>query len=165
MSSPYLGEIKAIAFSYPPKGWAFCNGQLLPVAQNQALFAILGTLYGGNGVDTFALPDLQGRMPVHQGPALPVGQRGGAATHTLTVGEIPAHTHRAVASSGAATAVSPVGGTWAAPSVAVYSPSVSTPMATSAVGSAGGGQPHENRAPYLVLNFVIALEGVFPSRY
>jgi microcystin-dependent protein len=168
MSDPYIAEIKVISFNYPPRGWAFCNGQLLPINQNQALFSILGTMYGGNGQTNFALPNLQGRIPVHQAinsGSYNVGQAGGETAHTLTINEMPAHAHPAVAQSTASNpGVSPAGAIWAQASAAAYAPAPNTQMNPAAVQNSGGSQPHENQAPYLVLNFVIALVGIFPSR-
>jgi microcystin-dependent protein len=164
MSEPFLGEIRIVSFTYPPKGWAFCNGQILPIAQNSALFSLLGTTYGGNGVNTFALPNLQGRVPIHTGNSFSLGQAQGEQTHTLTVGELPAHSHQAAGSQAAADQVSPSGALWAATPANAYSTSPTTSMRSSAVGSSGGGQPHENMPPYLTLNFCIALVGIFPSR-
>jgi microcystin-dependent protein len=164
MSDPYIGEIKVISFNFPPKGWAFCNGQLLPINQNQALFSILGTMYGGNGQTNFALPNLQARMPIHQGNGYTVGQVGGERTHVLTVNEMPTHGHAATAAA-SANGASPTGTTWAPADGALeYFPTPNTAMSANALANAGGSQPHENEAPYLVLNFVIALVGVFPSR-
>lgn len=164
MSEPFIGEIKVISFNFPPDGWAFCNGQLLPISQHQALFSILGTSYGGDGQSTFALPNFQGRMPIHQGQGFTVGQQGGEVAHTLTVNEMPAHNHPAM---GAATAngPSPNGTVWAPADGALeYYASPNTTMSPAAIANSGGSQPHQNEAPYLVLNFVIALVGVFPSR-
>jgi microcystin-dependent protein len=164
MSEPFLGEIKVISFNFPPKGWTFCNGQLLPINQNQALFAILGTTYGGNGVTTFALPNLQARMPIHQGQGFVLGEQGGEAAHVLTVNEMPAHNHPAQASA-TADGPSPNGTVWAPADGSVqYYPSPNTVMSSGAIGNIGGGQPHPNEAPYLVLNFIIALQGIFPSQ-
>lgn len=166
MSDYFLGEIRTVSFNFPPNGWAFCNGQTLPINQNQALFSILGTQFGGNGSTTFCLPDLQGRMPIHQSSNYPVGSAGGEATHTLTINEMPAHNHQAMAAS-TATAASPNGATWGpSPSDGeqIYAPSPSVAMSPAALGQAGGSQPHENRPPFLVLNFIIALTGIYPSR-
>jgi microcystin-dependent protein len=166
MSDPYIGEVKLISFNFPPKGWAFCNGQLLPINQNQALFSILGTMYGGNGQTTFALPNLQARMPIHQGinqGSYTVGQNGGETAHTLTINEMPAHLHPAVAQS-ANNGPSPAGGIWAGSTAATFAPTPSLTMSPAAVANTGGSQPHENMPPYLVLNYVIALVGIFPSR-
>lgn len=163
MSDPFIGEIKAISFNYPPKGWAFCNGQLLQISQNAALFSILGTYYGGNGQTNFALPNLQGRMPIHWGSSYQLGQVGGEATHALTIAEMPAHNHLAQAGA-TADAASPTGNVWAPADGAVeYHPTPNTTMNPAAIGNIGGSQPHPNEAPYLVLNFVIALVGIFPS--
>jgi microcystin-dependent protein len=165
MSDPYIGEIKVISFNFPPKGWAFCNGQLLPINQNQALFSILGTMYGGDGRVNFGLPNLQGRIPLHQGPGYNVGQAAGEAAHTLITTEMPAHLHPAVAQSAASNpGVSPAGAIWAqAPNLA-FAPAPNIQMNPAAVQNSGGSQPHENQAPYLVLNFIVALVGIFPSR-
>ncbi len=168
MSDPYIGEIKLISFTYPPKGWAFCNGQLLPINQNQALFSILGTMYGGDGRVNFALPNMQGRMPVHQGSnqgGYIVGQAAGEAAHTLTVNEMPAHVHPAVAQSTASNpGASPAGAIWATAPSAAFAAAPNASMNPAAVANAGGNQPHPNQPPYLVLNFAIALVGIFPSR-
>jgi len=168
MSDPYIGEIKVIAFNFPPKGWAFCNGQLLPINQNQALFSILGTMYGGNGQTNFALPNLQGRVPVHQGNYqgnYNVGQSGGENAHTLTINEMPAHLHPPVAQTTASNpGLSPLNAIWANSPRDGFAPTPNTPMNPRAVSNTGGSQPHENTPPYLVLNYVIALVGVFPSR-
>ena len=163
MSDPFIGEIKVISFNFAPNGWAFCNGQLLQISQNQALFSILGTTYGGDGRTTFALPNLQGRMPVHQGQGFSLGQRGGEVAHTLTVNEMPAHNHPAMGAA-SATGFSPNGTVWAPADGALeYEAAPNTTMSPAAIANVGGGQPHENEAPYLVLNFVIALVGIFPS--
>lgn len=167
---PYLGEIMLIACNFPPKGWAFCQGQLLPINQNQGLFSLLGTTYGGNGQTTFALPDLRDRVPIHfgQGNGLStrvLGERSGVAAHTLALTELPAHTHGVRASSGLATVLSP-GGMYPARDPASYSQYAAAPpdaMMTS-VGTVGGSQAHDNVQPCLGLHFCIALQGVFPSQ-
>jgi microcystin-dependent protein len=167
MGTPYLGEIRAVSFNFAPKGWALCNGQLLPINQNQALFALLGNTYGGNGTTTFALPDLQARVPLHASAAHVLGQAAGEAQHTLTAAEMPAHTHAPAARAQAGDNPSPAGRAWGQqPADKTYAPASSALVAMSpqAVAPAGGGQPHENRPPFLVLNFVIALQGIFPSR-
>ncbi len=165
MSEPYLAEIRLVSFNFPPKGWAFCNGQLLPINQNQALFSLLGTTYGGNGQTTFALPDLQGRTPFHAGNGHVVGERGGEDTHTLIGGEMAAHQHAAIATSVSPNATSPAGGFWGNANIGAYSSNPpNAAMAPQAGGAAGGSQPHPNLSPYLALNFVIALVGIFPSR-
>lgn len=165
MSEPFLAEIRMVSFDSPPRNWASCNGQLLPINQNQALFALLGTTYGGNGVTTFALPDMRDRIPVHTAEDLPPGQRGGLPTVTLSLSEVPLHTHQALARR-TADSTTAGGSTWAsAPAPAYGPPASSVPMATSAVEPVGGAvQPHENRPPTLVVHFVIALQGIFPSR-
>ena len=164
MAEPFLGEIRMMSLNFPPKGWAFCNGQLLPINQNQPLFALLGTTYGGDGRITFALPNLRGRVPVHAGPTLPIGTVAGAESHTLTANELPAHTHAAQAVSAQATTADPSGALWAATSAPHYAAGAQTVMAAGAVANVGGSQPHPNMPPYLVIPFCIALQGIFPSR-
>jgi len=166
----YLGEIRIFGGIFAPQSWAFCNGQLLPIAQNQALFAILGVTYGGNGQTTFALPDLRGRAPIHfgQGPGLTnrvLGEGGGETEHTLTTNELPAHTHAARGSSAFGSSPSPVGLAPARVSgqTPQYAPTADSDMNVSAVTAAGGSQPHENRQPYLALNYIIAINGIFPQ--
>lgn len=168
MSEPYLGQISIFGFNFPPRGWAFCNGQILPIAQNQALFSLLGTTYGGNGVTTFALPNLQSRVPIHfgQGAGLSSynqGQSGGSEVVTLISAQMPAHNHLAsVTNAGAAGSrpagnVPSAGGSYAASSDGgTFNPAF--------IQNAGGSQPHGNVQPYLALNFCIALEGIYPSR-
>ncbi len=163
MAEPFLGEIRLVAFSFAPQGWALCNGQLLPIMQNQALYALLGTAYGGDGQRTFALPDLRGRAPVHIGNGITWGEVNGEEAHTLTVAEMPAHAHTAVGGD-AADATSPVNNYWATTPDNAYGNSPNGQMHPSAIQSTGGGQAHENMQPYLVLNFIIALQGIFPSR-
>jgi len=163
MSDPFIGEIKMISWNFAPKGWAFCNGQLLPINQNQALFSLLGTMYGGDGRTTFALPDLRGRSPVHMGSGLTQGEKGGETAHTLIMSEMCAHTHVAQASSGAPTQGTPANNVWAA-LPGSYSASPNATMNQTSDAPAGGSQPHENMQPYLVINFIIALIGIYPSR-
>jgi len=164
MSTPFLGEIRIMSFNFPPKGWAFCNGQLLPINQNQALFSLLGTYFGGNGQTNFALPNLQGRVPIHQGSQFVQGQTGGEAAHTLNISEIPVHTHVVTASSNVADQGNPQGNYLAVESSNAYSTAPDNTMAPQAIPNAGGSQPHDNMSPYLVLTFCIALQGIFPSR-
>lgn len=164
-SVPFLSEIQIFAFNYAPVGWAQCSGQLLPINQNQALFALLGTIYGGNGQTTFALPDLRGRAPLHIGNVFDQGQQGGSELHTLTTLEMPSHTHIAVASAASANQSSPVVNTWANDAAApLFKNTNNATMNAAAIGITGGNQPHENRMPYLVMNYCIALQGIFPSR-
>lgn len=165
MGTPYMSEIRMISWDFPPKGWAFCNGQTLPINQNQALFSLLGTQYGGNGQTTFQLPDLRGRTPVHMGDGFTLGERGGQEAHTVTMNEMPPHTHQVTASADAAGASSPAGARWAKPTVAAYGTPGDTTMNSASVTSVGGNQPHTNLQPYAVVNFCIALQGVFPSQY
>jgi microcystin-dependent protein len=166
MSEPFLAEIKVISWNYAPRGWAFCDGQLLPINQNQALFSILGTTYGGNGTSNFALPNLQWRIPMHVGNGLLLGQLGGEVDHTLILSEMPAHSHPAVCNSGTGTQTSPSGNVWAQDNNgnAPYSNGGGSGMSLREISTTGGSQPHLNLAPYLTLNFVIALQGIFPSR-
>jgi len=162
MSEPFLGEIKIISWNFPPKGWAFCNGQLLPINQNQALFSILGTTYGGDGRVNFALPNLQGRSPVHVGNGISLGELGGQTAHTLNISELPTHNHVPNANSGAATVGTIAGNFWS--STGKYTPASNNAMNPACILPIGGSQPHENMSPYLVLNFIIALQGIFPSQ-
>ena len=167
MSEPFLGEIKIISWNYAPKGWAFCNGQFLPINQNQALFSLLGTMYGGNGQTTFALPDFRGKVPIHVGAGFTQGQTGGEQAHTITMSEMPAHFHFANASNSDATTNSPSGTAVLANSkgAAIYAgPSSLGAMLPTILSNVGGSQAHNNMQPYLVLNFIIALQGIFPSR-
>lgn len=165
MAEPFIGEIRTFAFGVVPKGWALCNGQLMNINNNQALYAILGVRYGGDGRTTFALPNLQGRTPIHASSINPLAQAGGEATHTLTVSEIPEHTHQANASSEAATLPGASGNTWGATgNRPIYAATPNTTMNSFAISTAGGSQPHENMQPYIALSFCIALQGIFPPR-
>jgi microcystin-dependent protein len=164
MGTPYLSEIRIVSFNFPPKGWAFCNGQTLPINQNQALFALLGTTYGGDGITTFQLPNLQARMPVHVGNGFNLGQTGGEANHTLTMTEMPSHNHQAQGSSATASSPSAGGNTWAVSTKNPYSTTPNTTLSPATAGMTGGSQSHNNMPPYLTLNFVIALNGIFPTR-
>jgi microcystin-dependent protein len=164
MGIPFLGEVKIISFNFPPKGWAFCNGQLLPINQNQALFSILGTTYGGDGRTTFALPNLQGRTPIHVGNGFVLGERGGEQAHTIIMSEMAAHTHAAMASPNTADQGTAPTFLWANGNQPAYTGSANGTMNPASVTSVGGSQPHQNMSPYLVLNFIIALQGIFPSQ-
>jgi microcystin-dependent protein len=164
MATPYLAEIKVVSFNFAPKGWAFCNGQTLPINQNQALFSLLGITYGGDGIRTFQLPNLQARMPIHQGTNYPIGSLGGESSHTLILTEMAAHNHGAVGVSTNASTDVATGNIWAASSHNPYAASPNTTLIPTTLGQTGGGQPHDNMTPYLVLNFIIALQGIFPSR-
>jgi len=165
MSSPYIGEIRMFAGNFAPVGWAFCNGALVPISDNDALFNLIGTTYGGDGQSTFALPDLQSRLPVHVGPGFALGQVAGAESVTLTTNQIPAHSHVQSASSGQGSASSPAGAVSAASTLDQYSTTApSLGLSPSALTSAGGSQPHDNMSPYLVVNFIISLFGIFPSQ-
>jgi microcystin-dependent protein len=165
MSEPFLSEIKVVSFNFAPKGWALCNGQLLPINQNQALFAVLGTTYGGNGQTNFALPNLQGRMPVHMGSGFALGQQAGETAHTLSISELPAHTHVPVGNStNPATSSSALNNLWGLNGLLPYTATPNTGMNPACILSTGGSQPHDNMSPYLVLNFIIALQGIFPSQ-
>lgn len=167
MADPFIGEIKMTAFGFAPRSWAFCNGQLLLISQNTALFALLGTTYGGNGTTTFGLPNLQDRTPVHTGPSITLGQTGGATSHTLTP-EQAAHTHALRASANQASTSAPGGNVLASKrrgGTDTYHTSGNIPLAASSVSeTTGGNQPHDNIQPSLGLNFIIALQGIFPSR-
>jgi microcystin-dependent protein len=164
VSDPYLGEIRMIAFGYPPRGWALCDGAILPINTNQAVFALLGTSYGGDGVSTFALPDLRGRVPVHTDNGVPLGSAGGEESHVLTRNEMPQHTHQLSASTAAADVVSPAGAAWGVTKKPAYGAGSDTGMAPAALGAAGQSQPHDNMPPFLTVHFAIALAGIFPSR-
>ena len=166
MGDPYVGEIRMVAFNFAPNGWAFCNGAVLSIAQNEVLFDLIGTTYGGDGQSTFALPDLQGRRVIHQGSGYVIGAQGGQESVTLSSASVPSHSHQPQASSHPGTTTSPVGAVWAAGagSTRPYTPaSPAAPMLAGIVSSTGASQPHENMPPFLTLNFVISLFGVFPS--
>lgn len=166
MSQPYVGEIRFVGFNFAPSGWLFCSGQLLPISENETLFNLIGTTYGGDGQSTFALPDLQGRLPLHSGNGYTLGEQSGVESVTLTTQQLPAHSHpmqvtTALANQGTPGAATPA----QAPTVQVYAED--TPLsafAPGAVTTVGGSQPHENLHPYLVLNAIISLFGVYPSQ-
>ncbi|MFE6796531.1 phage tail protein [Paenibacillus chitinolyticus] len=165
MSEPFVGEIRLFANNYAPRGWAFCEGQTLSINGNQALYSLIGTVYGGDGRTNFKLPDLRGRVPIHVGTTNPLGQSEGEAAHTLTINEMPAHTHQVFASGNPGSTFAPAANVWA-DETAQYDPP-STPavsMNAGALSIAGQSQPHSNMQPYLVANFAIALVGIYPSR-
>jgi microcystin-dependent protein len=183
MAEPFLGELKIVSFNFPPKGWAFCDGQLLPINQNQALFSILGTTYGGDGRVTFGLPNLQGRVPVHIGNGIDLGTVGGETTHTLILSELAAHNHTVMADStkagGTANSPDPAGTmvlgessgssgnppkAMAANMYATVTSQLNTALDPRCSSPVGGNQPHQNMSPYLVLSVIIALQGIFPSQ-
>ncbi|MDX2032620.1 MAG: tail fiber protein [Blastocatellia bacterium] len=165
MSEPFIGEVKIAGFGIVPKGWALCNGSLLAINQYQALFSILGTTYGGNGTTNFALPDLRGRAPLGTTGQFPEGMKGGEEAHVLTVNEIPSHTHSVVASGNGPDQAAPAGGSWSTLTENLYTNSApGTPMNPAAVSTTGSSQPHPNMPPYLALNYIIALTGIFPPR-
>jgi microcystin-dependent protein len=176
MADPFVGEIRMFGFNFAPRGWAFCNGQLMPISQNTALFSLLGTFYGGDGKSTFALPDLQGSVPIHQGQGAGLSQRvigesGGEQSVTLLESEMPLHSHMALASNSVTSPTSvPTNNVWGAlpgrptPPPIYASVNPNTAMSPSALAPAGGSQPHNNMSPYLCVNFCIALQGVFPAR-
>ncbi|HSB09844.1 MAG TPA: tail fiber protein [Blastocatellia bacterium] len=166
MGTPFLGEIKIVSFNFAPKGWALCNGQLLPINQNQALFSLFGTTYGGDGRVNFALPDFRGRAPLHFGDGFTQGERGGEENHTLIISEMTGHTHQVSAATNAPNAGTPVGNMLceSPPANSLFAATPNTAMAPQAVGNVGGSQPHNNLQPYLCLNFIVALQGIFPSQ-
>ena len=164
MAEPFLSEIRMMSFGYAPKGWAMCNGQLLPINQNQALFSLLGTTFGGNGQTNFALPDLRGNAPIHVGSGHVLGEKGGAQAVTLSVAQLPTHVHVAHASSTAAEESVPTNSTYLGLINNTYAgPANLTAMAASEISNTGGSQAHLNMQPFLVINFSIALQGIFPS--
>ena len=165
MASPYVGEIRMFAGNFAPAGWMLCQGQILPISEYDTLFNLIGTTYGGDGQSTFALPNLQSRVPVHQGNGFTFAQTGGEEQVTLTVNQIPAHGHVPQANSGTGTQASPAGNVWANSANFPYSNNAPTAaMAPQAISPDGGSQPHDNMIPFLAINFIISLFGVFPSQ-
>lgn len=165
MAQPYVGEIRMFAGNFAPAGWMFCEGQLLPISENETLFQLIGTTYGGDGQSTFALPDLRGRIPIHQGNGFILAETGGAEEITLTVNQIPAHSHPMLASSALASEFGPGGQVFAQPQAvdAYVSPIPLVPLAPASCSPVGGSQPHTNFQPYLCVDFIISLFGIFPS--
>jgi microcystin-dependent protein len=165
MAQPYIGEIRMFGGNFAPAGWMFCEGQLLPISENETLFQLIGTTYGGDGQSTFGLPDLRGRIPIHQGNGFILAETGGAEEITLTVNQIPAHGHATLANSSAGNEPSPINNTWAAQSVVNQYSSVNPVVAAGSpsMSLTGGSQPHENRQPFLCIDFIISLFGIFPS--
>jgi microcystin-dependent protein len=165
MSSPFIGEIRMFAGNFAPAGWGFCNGAIIPIDQNDALFNLIGTTYGGDGQTTFALPNLQSRVPVHVGPGFALAQMAGAETVTLTTSQIPAHSHVPQAQTGNGDQSSPSGNLWAASTLTEFSTAApNQALNAAAIGQAGGSQPHDNMIPFLVINFILSLFGIFPSQ-
>jgi microcystin-dependent protein len=165
MSQPYVGEIRIFAGNFAPAGWQFCDGSLIPISENETLFNLIGTTYGGDGQSTFALPDLRGRVPVHQGNGFVLAELAGTETVTLITQQIPAHNHTPAAVVEAGNQASPSATVWAQSAANPYSTTApSVAMAGAAVGSTGGSQPHENMIPFLAVNFIISLYGVYPSQ-
>jgi microcystin-dependent protein len=165
MAEPFLSEIRIMSFNFAPKGWALCNGQLLPINQNQALFSLLGTMYGGNGQTTFALPDLQGRTPTSFGSGLTLAEKGGEQAHTVSLQELPTHTHTAQGTSTNGTLIIPTGNLFAGSTPQLYTtPSNLSALNNLTISNVGGSQAHQNMQPFLALTFCIALQGIFPSQ-
>ena len=164
MAEPFLSEVRIMSFIFAPKGWALCNGQLLPINQNQALFSLLGTTFGGDGRVNFALPDLRGRTPIHVGSGHTLGERGGEQAHTLSIAELPTHTHVLNGTSNTGNAQIPAGNLMAATASQLYhAPDTLVALAPATVANVGGSQAHLNMQPFLTLSFCIALQGIFPS--
>lgn len=168
MSEPFMSEIKIFSFNFAPKGWAKCDGQLLPINQNQALFSLLGTTYGGNGQTNFALPNLRGQVPIHMGNGHTLGEAAGSTAVTVNIQQLPTHLHTVIPAASAnnnASAVDPANNFWANSGKTNFTlDNPNSVMLPPTLGNTGGSQPHNNMAPYLVLNFCIALQGIFPSR-
>lgn len=165
MSNPFVGEIRMFGGNFAPQGWEFCWGQLISISENETLYVLIGTTYGGDGVTTFALPDLRSRFPMHQGQSTVLGQIGGESSVTLSAAQLPAHSHAPVATSSAASTANPQDGTWAAWPDSAYSAAAPTAtMAAGALGVAGSSHPHDNMPPFLGMSFIISMFGVFPSQ-
>ncbi len=166
MAQPYVGEIRMFAGNFAPAGWMFCEGQLLPISENETLFQLIGTTYGGDGESTFALPDLRGRVPIHQGNGFTLAETGGVETVTLTVQQIPAHTHALLGTTSIVNDANPLNNvTGQTNTFDMYQSTVGgNPMAPQSIGNVGGSQPHTNFQPYLCINFIISLFGIFPSQ-
>lgn len=165
MADCFIGEIRMFGGNFAPMGWAFCDGQTLQIAQNDVLYSLLGTTYGGDGQTTFCLPDLRGRVPIHRSSALPIGVKGGTERVTLTTAQIPVHTHQAMAQSLDGDKSAPTSNFWAKAPVNLFSASPPTaPMSAAAIQAAGGNQPHNNLMPFQVVSFIIALEGLYPTQ-
>ena len=167
MSQPYVGEIRMFAGNFAPAGWALCQGQLVAISDNETLFNLIGTTYGGDGQSTFALPNLASRIPVHAGPGFVLGQMGGVEEVTLTTSQLPVHTHAPAANNNAGGVASPSGAYWGTTGINIYNtatPDGSVKMASGLLSSVGGSQPHDNMVPFLVVNFIISLFGVYPSQ-
>ncbi|HMF90925.1 MAG TPA: tail fiber protein [Candidatus Angelobacter sp.] len=165
MSGPFVGEIRMFAGNFAPVGWSFCNGAIVPIDQNPTLFQLIGTTYGGDGQTTFALPNLQSRVPVHVGPGFALGETGGTETVTLTTSQIAAHSHVPECNPNAGSQADPTNNVWAVSGSNIYTDAApNVTMDPTALGSAGGSQPHDNMIPFLVINFIISLFGLFPSQ-
>ncbi len=164
MSEPFLAEVRMVGFNFAPRGWAFCDGQILPINQNQSLYSLLGTTYGGDGRTSFALPDLRGRVPMHVGNGVTEGQKSGEETHTLSVNEIPQHQHVARASTNTGSTINPAGQVLGQALNVYANPTATTALRAGSVTNVGGGQAHNNMQPSIAINFCIALQGLFPSR-
>ena len=167
MADPFIGEIRMFGGNFAPQGWALCNGQLMAISQNDALFSLIGTTYGGDGQSTFALPNLQGRFPIHQGPGFVIGQIAGTEQVTLTQQQLPAHRHTANGAEGG-NQLSPENGFWSTDpggnTAAYNTASDGSEMAGSLINPAGGNQPHDNMQPFLVINYIISLNGIYPTQ-
>lgn len=164
MSTPYIGEIRMFAGSFAPAGWALCNGALLPISENDALFVVLGTTYGGDGQETFALPNMQSRLPIHQGGGFTLGEFGGTEAETLTINQIPTHSHAPLCRNDNGGSTTPSNAVWASfPDATFYSDTANAQLNNAALSPTGGSQPHDNMMPFLCVTFIISLFGIFPS--